>query len=131
MNCREVRARLTALLDKELSANVAARVEAHLATCPSCAQVREEQQALRQLASAWTVESSDVWDAVRRQIEPAEPNALAEILTEMRRLQGEVRALQREVAELRAQVARQTEEARRPSPMLPYPPPNPIPRTLV
>jgi anti-sigma factor RsiW len=132
MNCRHVRARLTALLDQELSATVVACMEAHLAACPSCAQAREEQQILRRLVSAWTVEDGEVWDAVRQQIEPAEPNALGEVLAEMRRLQSEVKALRTEVAELRVQVAtRQAEESRRPSPMLPYPPPNPIPRTLV
>jgi anti-sigma factor RsiW len=123
VKCSTIRTRLTALLDAELSAHVATRVRTHLETCPYCAQALEEERLLRAQAAVWSVEVGDVWERVREEIRAqSEREALAEILTEMRRLQAEVRALHGEVASLRAQLSvhRQEERPSGPSPLLPY-----------
>ncbi len=120
MNCRDVQSRLTALMDGELPEATAARIQAHLDTCATCAPIWQEHLALRQLTAAWTVEGGEVWEAIRQEIEP---DTLGEILSEMQRMRSEIKALRTEVAALRAQVAaRPVEEARGPSPLLPYAP---------
>ncbi len=122
MNCSTIRTRLTALLDAELSAHVATQVRTHLETCPDCTQALEEERLLRGQAAVWLVEVGDVWEGVREEIRAqSDHEALAEILTEMRRLQAEVRSLHGEVASLRAQLSvRRQEGPSGPSPLLPY-----------
>ena len=117
MNCKTVRTRLTALLDAELSARVVAQVRPHLESCPDCVRALEEERLLRTQAAAWSVESGDVWEAVREEIQR---EAHAEILTEVRRLQADILALRGEVALLRAQLTvRRQEGSSGPSPLLP------------
>ena len=122
MNCSTVRTRLTALLDAELSTRVAAQVQAHLATCSDCVQALMEERLLHTQVAAWSVEGGDVWEGVREEIRAErERETLAEILTEMQRLQAEVRALRGEVATLRSQLSVHRQEGPSgPSPMLPY-----------
>lgn len=124
MNCSTVRTRLTALLDAELSTRVAARMQAHLETCPECAQALEEERLLRTHADAWSVEGGDIWAGVREEIRAeSDRDALAEILAEMRRLQAEVRVLRGEVSSLCSQLAAHRQEGpASPSPLLPYAP---------
>ena len=124
MNCPTVRNRLTALLDAELSARVAAQVRAHLETCPECTRSLEVVRLLRTQAAVWSVEAGDVWEGVRVEIRAeSDRDAHAELLAEMRRVQAEVRALRGEVAFLRAQLpVRRQEAPRGPSPLLPYAP---------
>jgi anti-sigma factor RsiW len=122
VNCPTIRARLSALLDAELSLRVATRVRTHLETCPDCARALEENRLLRAQAAVWLVEGGNVWEGVREEIRAqSDREALAEILTEMHRLQAEVRALRGEVASLRAQLpVRRQEGPEGPSPLLPY-----------
>ena len=124
MNCPTIRTRLTALLDAELSARVAARVRAHLETCPDCAQALEAERLLRAQAAVWSVEAGDVWEGVREEIQAqSDGEALAMVLAEMRLMQAEVRVLRGEVALLRAQLqAHRQERMPGPSPLLPYAP---------
>lgn len=124
MNCPKVQTRLTALLDAELSARVAAEVRAHLATCADCAYALEEERLLRTQVDTWPVEDGDVWERVREEIQAqSDRETLVEVLAEMHRLQAEVRALRGEVASLRTQLrTRREEEPFGPSPLLPYAP---------
>lgn len=119
MNCEKIQARLTALLDGELSERQAAEMQAHLAACPACARVREELAAAARLADTWEEAGGEVWEAVRQEIERVDAAALLE---EMRGLSVEINALRTEMAELRRQLAaRPSEPAQRSSGLLlPY-----------
>ena len=81
-----------------------------------------EERLLRTQAASWSVEAGDVWERVQEEIRAeSERYALAEILTEMHRLQAEVRALRSEVASLRSQLsAHKQASPSGPSPMLHY-----------
>ena len=98
MKCGTALAKLAALIDGELTPADAAKIRAHLADCASCSEAADKSERLKQLAAAWTVEGSDVWEAVRAEIETPDVKGL---IASIRALQAEVRTLRAEVAELR------------------------------
>ncbi|HBK86699.1 MAG TPA: hypothetical protein DDZ53_11790 [Firmicutes bacterium] len=80
MNCKDVVELLPLFLDAELEPNLAADVEAHLATCSSCQQLlqdfKREQQILRSLPSvepppAWRAELLAQVGVTKRRAKPA------------------------------------------------------------
>lgn len=95
MNCDIVQSQLTALLDGELPAEMAAEMGRHLADCPGCSQVRAETLAVKDMASVWDVVAPDVSAHVMQAITADDQSLLLD----------EVRLLRVEMAELRAEVA--------------------------
>ncbi|HLV80518.1 MAG TPA: zf-HC2 domain-containing protein [Chthonomonadaceae bacterium] len=122
MTCARAQARLTALLDAELTERMSARLRAHLAECADCKRHWNELAAAREMAQAWTVEGGEVWEAVRQEIAPGDFSAL---MAEMAALRAALQDVRAEVAALRRELAaRPAEPARRPSaPLFPVLPP--------
>jgi hypothetical protein len=116
IDCEEIRPRLTALSEGELTPEAAA----HLAECETCREALEALDGTRALADAWqpTDSGRDIWEAVRQEITTSEISAL---LGEMQALRAEVRRLQSEVDVLKAQQASpRALPGHRSSPLLPY-----------
>ena len=95
MNCELVQSRLTALLDGELPPDSAAEIERHMADCPGCVQAHAALAAVREMASAWSLDAPDISARVMQSVAAEEQSALL----------GEIRLLRTEIAELRAEVA--------------------------
>lgn len=103
MSCDEIQTQLPALLDGELTSETAAVIEAHLAGCARCSEVRDEIRAVLEMTRAWSVEGGDVLAGVQQQINRDDLHSL---LLEMKRLRREVDALRAEVAELKIRAAK-------------------------
>ena len=103
MNCEEVQARLTALLDGELTADIAAAAEWHLAGCPACTQAHADFVAVREMASVWSIDTPDI---SARIMQAVVDDGQSVLLDEMRGLRAEMEALRTEVAALRRQLPR-------------------------
>ena len=101
MTCESVQAALTALLDTELSADAAADATQHLAECSACAKVYAENRAVREMASAWSVDAPDISAHIQSAIAADEQRLL---LAELPLLRREMQALRAEVSELRRQL---------------------------
>lgn len=104
MKCNQVLSIIPAFVDGEMTGRDAERVREHLAKCATCQRAEAEAERVRHLADAWTAEGTDVWDAVRAEIDRPDIHALVDKVTA---LQAEVRMLKAEVSALRAQTERQ------------------------
>ncbi len=103
MTCDTLRPDLTALLDGELAPQAAAEAESHLANCLDCAAALAELAAVREMATAWTL---DVPDITSRVLRAAASDDQALLLDEMRLLRTEMQDLRAEVTALRGQLSR-------------------------
>lgn len=118
MRCEEFQTQLTALLDGELTSEMAAVIEAHLAECAHCSEARDEIQVVLAMTQTWNVEGGEVLAGVQQQIQQDEMRSL---LAEMKRLRGEVDALRAEVAQLRSMAARRVATPGRENSVLRFP----------
>jgi anti-sigma factor RsiW len=123
MTCEAMGKRLNALLDGECPDVEAQRLHTHLEGCAACRAEYEQLAQVRRSADTWQVEGGDIWSELQAQLDVPDLSAL---LKELQALRSEVRALRAEVGMLRSQTAGKTperrEEARSPSPLLPYSP---------
>ncbi len=103
MTCDMLQPQLTALLDSELTPEMAAEAEYHLASCPECAELRAGLAATGKMADAWTIAAPDIAGRVLRAV-VSDDKAL--LLDEMRLLRAEMQDLRAEVAALRGQLGR-------------------------
>ena len=103
MTCDMLQPQLTALLDGELTPEMAAEAEYHLAACPECAGLRAGLAATGGMADAWTVDVPDITSGVLRAAVSDDQSLL---LDEMRLLRAEMQDLRAEVAALRGQFGR-------------------------
>ena len=106
MICEMMQSQLTALADGELALETADDAALHLAACPGCAHAHAEMTAVREMASAWTVDAPDISVRVQSAIAAADQNLL---LDEVRLLRSEMEALRAEVSGLRRQLERRAE----------------------
>ena len=102
-DCHEFRPMITALLDRELSAGDAARVEEHLQTCKPCAQVFAECGTLQNAAGmAHLPQTVDLWSLISNEISG---DAASSMVEEMRLMRLEMKTLREEVTGLRRELA--------------------------
>lgn len=106
MTCEIVLPQLEALLDGELTAEIAAEAERHLAVCAACAAARAECVEVREMADAWTVAAPDIRGRVLVAVKEDDQYAL---LTEIQSLRSEMQSLREEVAALRRQLSSRPE----------------------
>lgn len=97
MNCTAIQIQLPALLDGELAPETSAAVEAHLASCVVCSQLRGEMTAVMAAASLWHVQGHDLVGSLLQRIDNDERHSL---LLEVKRLREEIHSLRVEVANL-------------------------------
>jgi anti-sigma factor RsiW len=100
MDCNEMTASLTMLLDGELPEDRRYALERHAAECAYCAAVLADYQAIRAVVQAAAPATTrDIWDAVRADIEADVDMRL--LLAEIRKMREEMTAFRSEMAELR------------------------------
>lgn len=68
MRCDDARARMTALLDGELTERAATDVREHAGGCPACGPALRELEAVGRMARVWEVSGGEVWVAVQRRL---------------------------------------------------------------
>jgi len=101
-DCEDFRPMITALVDRELSAGDAARVEEHLRICEQCAQVFTECSKLQNAAGmAHLPQTADLWARISDEISDEPETSMVE---EMRLMRLEMNALRQEVAGLRREL---------------------------
>lgn len=103
MPCDDIRTRLPALQDGELTAEEEEAVRKHAVVCASCARALSDYLALRTAISTAPPETADLWGGVSDQIAAENDGGLA--LAEMRLLREELRSLRGEIADLRREIA--------------------------
>ena len=112
MNCPETQTLLVARRDGELSPEIAALVQAHLAQCAICSAEAQQIEAVIADTDRWRIPNKDadtIWAGVEAKITAPD---LTDVLNELRQIRQEMELMRVEVADLRRQIAIRPSAAR-------------------